>query len=566
MMRRFFRRASNALAYIRRGEWKELSARLRFMLRRTPAQRKPPEGPLDRMSWAIVTPPHGTYIATLIARRLQAWGVKAEILHGMPGRFHHDYYIVLAPQVFSRLPPGERLYIYQLEQTLASDWFSKKYLHQLENCRAVLEYKQGNLPFLAGQGIAYPHVYHLPMGGNPDLFSAENPPRTARGALFYGAWKANARRRELLSALENVLPITRHDQLFAPALYDDIRRTSPLPVVLNLHHYDPAQLETPRLWEAVSLGVPVVSEDSPDGHEDPLLRQALHCVPAGDRQALAQALLAAAHQVVDPASRQSLIAAGWQRFSFYFDRFLLAEGFVSSEDPRLSPQAPDTLPALADAPENIPPRWCLTLPETDARYRSACRLPVGRHYVGLRKRPGWQGCALSYRQIARDALAQGLQALWVFEDDISLPADFEARIAEIWQHLAERDDWDICVGHLTLVDAALDIAAIDRLPSGNNLLHVNQFLGMAANLYHRRALEIMAGWRPDTGDEYDNTIDQYMKAQGLRTVAAWPYLAQHDDEQQSTLWGFNNAHYRSTIEATRQRLDELCRPDQAARN
>lgn len=559
-MQRFIRRVKNALAYIRHGEWQALADRLRYLTSRE-RRWKPPAGPLEQTSWAVITPPHGNFVASLIARRLRDWGVNAEVLQQMPRRFKHDYYVVLAPQVFKRLPPGERLFIYQLEQTLASNWFSAKYLRQLERCRAVLEYKQGNLAFLEAKGIAFPHVYYLPIGGNPDLLVAGSwfeVPLEPRSVLFYGAWKANARRRELLAELAGGRALERRDNLFAPALYDQIRNELGGPVVLNLHHYDPAQLETPRLWEAVSLGVPVVSEDSPDGLEDMLLRQAVACVPSGDLAAIGAAIDAAAGVAVDFAARQQVIEAGWQRFAFFFDRFLLAEGFVTAADQRLTPQPPQSLPAEPPAVAAQPPRWCLTLPETDARYRNAQKLPVSRYCAGLRKRPGWMGCALSYREMARQALAQGVEALWVIEDDVTPLGPLEAHLEEIWQYLSQRDDWDICVGHLTLVDEGLEVGAITRLPSGMALLQVNQFLGMAANLYHRRALEALAGWEPEAGDEYSNTIDQYLKAQCLRTVATWPYLVDHDDEQQSTLWGFNNAHYRQTIEATRQRLDALC--------
>lgn len=563
-MRRFFRRTKNALNYIRRAEWSEFAKRLHFFVTGGDPWQAP-AGPLEKLSWGIITPPHSAYVATLIAKRLSDWGARVEILHESPRQLAHDYYIVLAPQVFKRLPPGRSMYIYQLEQTLSSNWFSKKYLRLLENCRGVLEYKQGNLGFLSSKKIAYPHTYLLPIGGNPDLLLPAGDTATEAAppqALFYGAWKANPRRRELLSALEKHLPVLRQDNLFAPALYDFIRGRTPRPIVLNLHHYDPAQLETPRLWEAVSLGLPVVSEDSPDGEEDTLLRQAITIAPPGDVPALTHALLSPGTRTIDPAARQQIVEAGWERFCFYFDRFLLSEGYVSPEDPRLTRQpAP---PATTATTATIPPRWCLTLPETDERYQAAQSLPVDRWQIGLRKRPGWKGCALSYREIARQALAQGLDALWVVEDDIALTDGFETRINQVWHYLAPRDDWDICVGHLTLVDDQLEIARIERLPQ-INLLYINQFLGMAANLYHRRALEVMAHWQPEAGDEYNNTIDQFMKSQGLRTVATWPYLVTHDDDHHSTLWGFKNAHYQETIEATRRRLNELCQDNKGLR-
>jgi hypothetical protein len=193
----------------------------------------------------------------------------------------------------------------------------------------------------------------------------------------------------------------------------------------------------------------------------------------------------------------------------------------------------------------------------DAEALCQCALlPVDRLIVGMRRRPAWIGCALSYRHMARQALAEGCEALWILEDDVALPPQFESQVA-VWDYLGARDDWDICVGHMTLIESDLVVERVVAL-SGMHLLYINQFLGMAANLYGRRALEAMANWDPAAGDEYDNTIDQYLKRCGIRTVATWPYLVTHDEEYRSTLWGFNNAYYEETIRATRQRLDRLC--------
>jgi len=552
-MYRLVQRLKNALTYIRQGEWSELRRRLAFLRH---GGMEAASETLDARHWTIVTPPHGNYVASLLAKRLRSLGMTVELLNAMPDSFGNGYYVVLAAQMFDRLPPGHQLYLYQLEQTQASKWFSKRYLHRLEHCRAVLEYKQSNMEYLAERGIVFPHVYALPIGGNPDLFQDDpggNLTDDRRPVLFYGAWKANPRRTQLLGALSSDFELQREDNLFAPELYARIQVQTPRPVVLNLHHYDPAQLETPRLWEAVSLGALVVSEDSADRDEDPWLASAIDTVASGDLPGLRQTLQAAERGHLDNAIRRHLIDVSYARFCFYFDRFLVAEGFLQPDDRRVVSE----LPRAVSVSSRAVPRWCLTLPETPKRYANAQMLPVDRWVVGMRRRPGWMGCALSYRAMARQALAEGLEALWILEDDVALPQHFEERLAAVWGYLRTRDDWDICVGHMTLIESELVVERVVAL-SGLHLLYINQFLGMAANLYGRRALEAMAEWDPAGGDEYDNTIDQYLKRCGIRTVATWPYLVTHDEDYRSTLWGFNNAYYEETIRATREKFDDLC--------
>ena len=112
-------------------------------------------------------------------------------------------YFVVCPQMFDRLPPGEKRMAFQMEQTVSSRWFTPEYLATLENSLAALDYAQANIANLADYGIVYPHVFLVPIGGiaaYPQWLGGAAQADESCDVLFYG--DANApRRRRLLDAV-----------------------------------------------------------------------------------------------------------------------------------------------------------------------------------------------------------------------------------------------------------------------------------------------------------------------------------------------------------------------------
>lgn len=89
-------------------------------------------------------------------------------------------------------------------------------------------------------------------------------------------------------------------------------------MVVNLHYYEGALLETTRIYECLSLGVPLVSETSVDRAEHAALDGAVRFVPVGDLPALLQAL----DEVLNASPQQSAAAQ--------FDREAVVEAFTGT--------------------------------------------------------------------------------------------------------------------------------------------------------------------------------------------------------------------------------------------
>lgn len=353
---RVARRARNALRYVARGDFKGLRERVdELRLDRAMQNRSPANAPRH---WVVLATPHTLFIAHLVAGRLRWHGWQAEILTKEPPRFVHDMYVVICPQMFGRLPPGERRIAFQMEQSVSSRWFTAGYLHTLEGSLAVLEYSLKNIEFLDGRGICYPQVYYLPIGANRDYMAhiCATPPEKKWDLLFYGDAKSSPRRQKMLATLQKHFKVRVCSEVFGEEMAREIVQAR---AVINLHYYENALLELPRIQECLSLGVPLVSEASGDRMEYPEILEAVTFFAEGDEQDMLRAVQAALGEGGRAGAVARAVEKSSLRFDFMFDRFLTAMNFLPP-----AKLIDDNLPLPGDAA-----RIVLSLPETIARRR-----------------------------------------------------------------------------------------------------------------------------------------------------------------------------------------------------
>lgn len=229
-------------------------------------------------------------------------------------------------------------------------------------------------------------------------------------------------------------------------------------------------------------------------------------------------------------------------------RWLIAAGALSAEtlDPDLFPSLRRILPQ---------DRLCLSLPESLDRRKGFQFSGIDdvRFVDGLRLSPGWHGSAQSYAMIARAAVSQGGAPLMVCEDDMRPGPQFHHRLAEVEAYLAE-GGWDVFSGLLTNLSDACTIWQV-RQKGDLTFVHLDFTTGMVLNIYSETALRHLARWRPERGGIEDNTIDVWLgRMPGLRVITTLPFLATHDPQSVSTVFGFANRRYARMIRASENRL------------
>lgn len=198
-------RARSAGRYVAAGDWRALMQRVRHVNQQASQVRclQKFDGQTG-IACGILATPHTWFVAHAIQAALARAGMAAQIVQESQGDYPLDLYFVVCPQMFKRLPPGEKRIAFQMEQSVSSRWFTPDYLSILENSLAVLDYARTNLANLAGYGIKYPHVFYAPIGGIADYvtWGGAEPVQADEecDVLFYGDVNV-PRRRRLLDAI-----------------------------------------------------------------------------------------------------------------------------------------------------------------------------------------------------------------------------------------------------------------------------------------------------------------------------------------------------------------------------
>lgn len=551
------RRARKAMGYAATGNWRALVQRMQHVKQQAAEEQRLNQFDGQTLHCGILATPHTLFVAHAIQAALARAGVPADIVSESADGYPLGLYFVVCPQMFKRLPPGEKRIAFQMEQTVSSRWFTPEYLAVLENSLAALDYAQTNIANLADYGIVYPHVYLTPVGGMAHYAHClGTPPAEADetcDVLFYG--DANApRRRRLLSAIGARYRLRVVGNLFGAAMH---RALAGAKVVVNLHYYEGALLETTRIYECLSLGKSVVSECAADQAEHASLEQVVRFVPVGDAEALLKALAQALDEQSTPEGQaayddrcQAVVAASQRHFEFMLYRMLLARrilGYLQF----------DQLTAPGDP---LSPRVALSLPETTARRQAfeANRPGDVAVFDGLRYAPGWVGCALSYKHLAQSALRQQMPQLEIMEDDVEFPPGHDERRARVLAYLAQRaGEWDVFVGVMALVHPETNVLKVERV-DGETYVTLDRMISMVSNIYTPEALRRIAAWDETCLDAETNTIDRFLQNQGrLRAVVTLPFLVGHREDMDSSLWGISNARYAQLISQAQAQLERL---------
>lgn len=540
---------TNALRYLARGDVSGLMKRLKWYgreYRHAILRKRLANG--SGIVWGILCTPHTLFIARTIAERLASHGIESEIVTGTVRSFPHDFYIVLCAQMFKRLPPADKRVIFQLEQTVSSRWFTPQYMKILKESLGVLDYSLTNIEFLAKNGLRYPNVHYLPIGASLDESAAVGKRPRKYDFVFYGDSLSSSRRQKFLEELQKVYSVKICNDLFGEELYAVIREAK---VVINIHYYDGALLEMPRICECISLGVPVLSEGTLDQGEYPELKGGVKFFEEGS----IESMMASAEEMLDDLevvgeALEAAVSTSAMRFRFMMDRFLTAIGAISAD-------------AILRQPIYVAERsdfYALSLPETIERRRAIVRtLPGGCElFDGIRHSLGWIGCGASFKALSRYAIANTLDRLSVIEDDVDLPENFDHIFIEINQYLDTREsNWDIFSGMMADVHPEARVLSVDCV-DGRKYVTLNKMTSTVFNIYNRSALKLLSQWDPSNTDSVRNTIDRYLEGkENLKVIVTLPFIAGHKEEATSTLWGFENGRYTPMIAAAERKIEAL---------
>ncbi|WP_143104369.1 glycosyltransferase family protein [Nitrosospira multiformis] len=501
-------------------------------------------------SVVILTTDHCLYLARSISVALSRMEIASLIIHEPPGDgYSNNLHFVISPQMFAQLPA---FYIaVQMEQSVSSRWFNDDYLKILRNSAAILDYSIPNIRFLTfKKGVNPRQLFYVPLGYIADYTPEPDYTLEDCDVIFYGD-AHNRRRLKFLQELKKHFRVKIIGNLFGEELYAELARAR---IVVNIHYYEEALLETTRIWECLSLHKLVVSERSSDMDQHADLMPLIDFVDVGDVSAMVERVR---YWLGNDTLRRERIAENRlllqqrpNRFDYFFYRFLLATDNITFKE----------FWHLAGHKIELPSNTvCLSLPEYVERAEGFIRdNKFGfSAFPGLRHTQSWIGCAMSYKYLTMLARQQGLRQIMICEDDVEFPSDFEMRWRDIQECLNDADiTWDIFAGLIADLDKDVDVLGLYKFRD-QQFAVINKLMSMVFNVYSERVYDTIARWDENNHDVTTNTIDRYLERQeALNILTVDPFLVGHKESQQSTIWGVENTHYTDLIKASNQLLKE----------
>lgn len=503
------------------------------------------------LTFGIICTPHVESLANRIRLELEKYGWTADVYIGERDIYDKDFYFVLCPQMFNNLPPGEKRICFQLEQSVSSRWMTDEYISILNNSYAMLDYSLSNIEYFIGKGVVYPHVYYLPVGANYEEFlvNKNTIKNKSIDLLFYGDSLSSKRRTELIDLLKTKYNVHVENNLFGEDLFEKIKKSK---LVVNIHYYDNALLEMPRLAESLTFGAIVVSEKSSDQIEYPEISDVVHyCDFYTDDLFEKIDKLLINFENIDTSNS---VQKSSDRFCQMFLRFLIGSGLIEKNFiNKIEIKNLKNFNGVA-----------LSLPETIKRRKNFLAENINDVVIfdGVRRKPSWLGCGLSFISIMRNAVDQNLDSLLIMEDDVEFKINHDENYELIKIYLNKNNNsWDIFSGLIAVLDSNVKILKVEKF-NGIIFVTLDKTISMVFNVYSKKIMDKIIKWNYGMEDALENTIDKFIeKMTDLRVVTTLPFLVGHKAELDSSLWNISNSLYTRMIneseELLRRKVEEF---------
>jgi hypothetical protein len=273
--------------------------------------------------FGILTTSHNYFLANRIQSELENYNFTVAILFRPPEDYDFDMYIVLSSNIFiEQLPPPRKRIIFQLEQSSSKRWFTKNYISALSESRIVLDYNRQNMNFLRTR-FSTSQLLHLPISASLNHFPISAVVKKW-DLLFYGC-QSSPRRARMLAALKKQFSINVVSDVFGANLIPLIQQSR---YVINIHYYENALLETARVYETLSFGIPIISEAADDANDYPDLKNAVTFFKKGSIQSMIETVELALKAQIPQERIFDIVSKSHHAFKSTFKQFLVTAHFI----------------------------------------------------------------------------------------------------------------------------------------------------------------------------------------------------------------------------------------------
>lgn len=489
-----------------------------------------------RLHIPILATRHVASYARRISEALSLVDIDSEVIFAKPetGFDEQCIYFVLCPQMFNELP--KYYFAFQLEQSVSQRWMTSDYYDKLKKAIAIIDYSIDNVSFFIKKGFDYKDIYYIPVR---PLNIKNSDTDYLYDVIFYGDDNCE-RRKRIINELQKHFSVKICKEMYGEELENELKKAK---IAINIHYYENSLLESVRLSELIEMGKVIVSEKGSNYDENEFFKKYVHMVEVDDVQALIQKIESLLSCNIE--NSEVTVNNEHNEFLFYFFRMLLAYDLITF----------DQFYYKIGNKVNIPDVLCLSVIESIDRHNTFReKHPKIDIFNGLRHYVPWKGCGLSYKFLMKRAYDLKKVNITIFEDDVSLPNNWEISLNAIKRALSNKK-WDMFTGLIAEVHPDCQLFYKEETSLGT-LIQLDKVVSLVFCLYNNSVYEKIFTWDHQK-DGIENTIDRYIqRTSTINSYCLFPFFVKLSDSD-STLWNnVDNGSYNIMIQRSESLLAE----------
>jgi len=406
---------------------------------------------------------------------------------------------------------------YQVEQT-KSMYFN---ISALQNSTIIWDYSIKN--YNNYKQLPLNNVYYMPLPFYYNISTeAIDNDSYQYDIFFYGAH--NHRRSNILNLLKAKYNIKIGFSVFGDERDNYIKSSK---IIINLHYYDEAVVETARFNEVLKFNKLIISETS-SSHTYDYYNVNLY-----------KDLVVFIDNINDDLSNIDQLYAALDNYlnnQYIYDNKIQ---YIKTNKYKLMDQSEyfikrNLLGVIEFTNVKIDYElkqdiiYFLHLPETPIRYDLFMNQPNYNNivnkiegYPAIKYNPGWKGRAFSYMNLIYNAQRCNLKQITICEDDCCFNYDFDIKYNIILEFLEKLNRWDLFVGVVESLPEDITVSNVYYYKN-KTFIEINKMTSTVFNIYNNTCFNEILKWDVHSKD-ISGTIDEYIKTCNFKIIVPFPF-------------------------------------------
>ncbi len=494
-------------------------------------------------------------IALNLQKILTKFNINSEIIYSLTSKDknNNDYYIIIYNSFDEPFLPKKYI-LYVVEQSTSTFFKNYKYLDMIKKANFIWDFCVKNKKMF--QYYPYSKYFYLSC---PFITGVNNINSDIKYDLyFYGA--INSRRSAIIDKLKTKYNIFYSDKTTGIDRDNIIKESK---IILNLHYYDDAGLETCRINEILKYNKLVISESTNDDfYNMELYKNSVVFIDIIDEK------------LYNIQNLYNTIDKYLQNTNEYNNKL----NSIISNNNILQNKSEFNIQKILLSIENtninykmnyylIPNKiYCLHLVETPNRikiFNKQKYKPEVEIFPAIKYEPGWIGCALSYVNIIYNAKRLNINKITICEDDCRFTNNFDLIYNNINEVLNKINSWDIFVGCIADLPSDTIFNNVYKYKD-MTFIEINKMHSTVFNIYNKSSYDTIIKWDLNNKNNKTNTIDKYIQNQNLKIITTYPFYFDCLNVD-STLWNSNlyesyNIMFQKSLTLIKTKLNSWTKP------